>query len=34
VDHPQSFGWLSHDVDVLELRNKIANEAREEMSKE
>jgi ATP-dependent Lon protease len=27
-------GWLSHEVDVLELRNKIANEAREEMSKE
>ncbi len=27
-------GWLSHEVDVLELRNKIANEARTEMSKE
>ena len=27
-------GWLSHEVDVLELRNKIANEARSEMSKE
>src|SRR5215469_2649960 len=27
-------GWLSHEVDVLEIRNKIANEAREEMSKE
>ncbi len=27
-------GWLSHEVDVLELRNKIANEARTEMTKE
>ena len=27
-------GWLSHEVDVLELRQKIANEARTEMSKE
>ena len=27
-------GWLSHEVDVLELRNKIADEARTEMSKE
>ena len=27
-------GWLAHETDVLELRNKIANEAREEMSKE
>jgi ATP-dependent Lon protease len=27
-------GWLSHEVDVLELRNKIANEARTEMSRE
>ena len=27
-------GWLSHEVDVMELRNKIANEARTEMSKE
>ena len=25
-------GWLSHEVDVLELRNKIANEARTEMT--
>jgi len=27
-------GWLSHEVNVLELRNKIANEARTEMTKE
>ncbi len=27
-------GWLSHEVDVMELRNKIANEAREEMTRE
>ncbi len=27
-------GWLSHEVDVLELRQKIANEARTEMTKE
>ena len=27
-------GWLSHEVDVLELRNKIANEARSEMTRE
>jgi ATP-dependent Lon protease len=27
-------GWLSHEVEVLELRNKIAEEARGEMSRE
>jgi ATP-dependent Lon protease len=27
-------GWLSHEVEVLELRNKITDEARNEMSKE
>ena len=27
-------GWLSHEVEVLELRNKITEEARGEMSKE
>jgi len=27
-------GWLSHEVNVLELRNQIANEARSEMTKE
>src|SRR5579864_17061 len=27
-------GWLSHEVEVLELRNKISDEARHEMSKE
>ena len=27
-------GWLSHEVEVLELRNKITDEARSEMSKE
>jgi ATP-dependent Lon protease len=27
-------GWLSHEVDVLELRNKITEEARGEMSRE
>jgi ATP-dependent Lon protease len=27
-------GWLSHEVEVLELRNKITDEARHEMSKE
>jgi ATP-dependent Lon protease len=27
-------GWLSHEVEVLELRNKITDEARQEMSKE
>ncbi len=27
-------GWLAHEVDVYELRNKIANEARSEMSRE
>ncbi len=27
-------GWLSHEVEVLELRNKISDEARQEMSKE
>ncbi|HML15483.1 MAG TPA: endopeptidase La [Bryobacteraceae bacterium] len=27
-------GWLAHEVEVLELRNKIADEARSEMSKE
>ena len=27
-------GWLSHEVDVLELRNKISEEARGEMSRE
>jgi ATP-dependent Lon protease len=27
-------GWLSHEVEVLELRNKIADEARSEMSRE
>jgi ATP-dependent Lon protease len=26
--------WVAHEADVLELRNKIANEAREEMSRE
>src|SRR5579862_9692980 len=27
-------GWLSHEVEVLELRNKIADDARNEMSRE
>ncbi|MGH9558410.1 MAG: endopeptidase La [Bryobacteraceae bacterium] len=27
-------GWLSHEVEVLELRNKISDEARNEMSRE
>jgi ATP-dependent Lon protease len=27
-------GWLSHEVEVLELRNKIADDARSEMSRE
>src|SRR5439155_24425310 len=27
-------GWLSHELQVLELRNKISDEARSEMSKE
>jgi ATP-dependent Lon protease len=27
-------GWLAHEVEIMELRNKIANEARSEMSRE
>ncbi len=27
-------GWLSHEIEVIELRNKIASEARSEMNKE